>query len=228
MFIQSDLALDSRYQNVDPIIVVEGGGINYSQLGTTNNMINFSFDNLYQMHSYHQFLAESTINIHCIASASDAAEELGFEVAMVVQSMKLISGEMLQFQSMSMPQQSKAQMMGRNEWAGKFDSVVSFQYSFAIKRKHTPVDPGELLKEIEFYFNHPTDTPMPGDKDQEGNPINTGDTGGTNTGGNNGNWGGDGGTGHSEDGEQDFVDDGWVEIKMKITQDTITGEQNQV
>jgi hypothetical protein len=228
LFIQSDFAKDAKHQNVDPIIVVEGSGINYSQTGLTNNMANFTVDNLYQMQTHHQFLAESSINIHCMCTSSDAAEELGFEVAMFVQSLRLIAAEMIQFQHITMPQQSKAQAVARNDWTGKFDSIVSFGYSFALRRRHTPVDKGELLKMIEFYLTHPLDTPMPGDKDAEGNPVNIGNEpgnkGGTNTGGQNGNWGGTGGT--NDEANADGIDDGYVTLEMKISKDDIIVGEN--
>lgn len=226
MFIQSDFAKDSRYQNIDPILVVEGGNITYSQSGLTNNMISMASPNLYQTTTEHQFLAESTINIHCICSASDAAEELGFEVAMFAQSMRLVAAEMLQVQNISMPQQSKAQMMGGNDWGGKFDSVVSFGYSFALRRRHKPVDPGELLKIIEFYMTHPLDTPLPGQLDANGNPVVPGQKGGTNTGGQNGNWGGEGGVNDTPGNVADGLDDGWATIELKVSNTEVTGEQN--
>ena len=221
LFIQSDFAEDTRLQNIDPILVVEGSGVSYQNNGTTNNLANFDVVKMYQLETYHQFLAEGSINIHCIAAASDAAEELAFEVAMFVQSMRMFAGEMLQLQQITMPQQSKAQLMNRDEWSGNYDSVVSFGYSFAIRRKHTPVDPGEILKEIEAYIH----TPNKDKTDAEGKPINnTGETGGTSTGGQSGNWGGNGGSDpvHGVDG----VDDGWVSIALKVSNESITGDQN--
>lgn len=185
----------------------------------TNNLAGFTRDNLYQLNSYHQFTVESSINIHCIATTASTAEELGFEVAMLLQAMRLISGEMLELQYMGMPSQSRAQTIAHRDWSGKYNSVVSFRYVFTVKRKHTPIDPGELLKEIEINFENPS-LPKPGDVDQEGNPINNGGKGGTNTGGNNGNWGGNGGINGG-----DGIDDGWVNIKLKVTNESIEGSQ---
>lgn len=149
MLIQSDFAEDAKYPNVDPCIVVEGGGISYTNdsIGNTAGMDVYK---LAYVQQYYQFLARSTINIHCIAGSDDAAEELGFEVAMFMQSMRPISAVMLELQEFSMPSQSKPQLMTRAEWSGKYDSVVTVGYAFALRRKHTPIDIGELLADIQL------------------------------------------------------------------------------
>ena len=227
--IQSDFAKDARDRNLDPMVVVQGGDISYASTGIGNNIAyGASVKNMYQMESCNQFTADSNVNIHCIASAPDAAEEMGFEVAMYFQSLRSNIGNILQLQNISMPRQSKPQQMGGEEWAGNFDSVVSFSYSFAIRRKHTPVDPGELLKAIEFYLEHEPTVPREGDKDKDGKPINTSEKGGTNTGGNNGNWGGTGlhdtsklPSGSTTDG----IDDGSITLTLNINKDTISEEQ---
>lgn len=169
LYIRTDYAEDARYQNIDPQIVVEGGSIRYSSSSIGNNIADYNIINSYQTETYHQFLAESNINIHCLASSSDTAEELGFEVAMFMQSLKNLTATVLQIQNMSMPQQSKPQLTSRTEAAGKYDSVVSMSYSFALMRKYTPLDAGTILNGITVYIDTPASTGVPATV-----PINSG------------------------------------------------------
>lgn len=209
IFIQTDYAEDSREHNVNPMIIVESSGVQYSNDAIGNVAHVQQYKEAY-VQTWFQFLTRGSINIHCIAEGDDASEELAFEVAMLLQSIKSLAGEILELQELTMPVQSKPQVIQRGNWQGEYDSVVSVNYAFAIKRRHVPIDKGALLSDIYFYLD-PTDiTLQPG----------TGETGGTNTGGQNGNYGGTGGI-NPEEGI-DGVDDGFVTLQISVNEKEIT------
>ena len=210
IFIQPDMAEDVRERNINPAIIVESSGHRYGNESIGNVAHAAQYKEAY-VEEIFQFLVEGSINIHCLAESDDAAEELGFEVAILMQSLRQTAAEIMQIQTLSMPQQSKPQLIQRDTWAGHYDCVVSFGYSFAVRRKHTPIDKGVLLNEINSYIGLEPPTLQPG----------TGETGGTNTGGQNGNWGGTGGILGG-----DGVDDGITELKITVSNTEITGEQS--
>ena len=119
---------------------------------------------------------------------------------------------MLNIQYFAMPSQSKSTMIFRGNWEGKYDSVVSIGYSFALRTLHTPLDTGTLLADINTYLTLPVAVAAPG-----------GVVGGTNTGGESGNDGGTGvaiGTPVPTDTTTDFIDDGKVTLKINVNADT--------
>lgn len=210
IFIQPDMAEDVRERDINPSIIVESSGHRYGNDAIGNVAHATQYKEAYVEQTY-QFLVEGSISVHCLAESDDAAEELGFEIAIFLQSLRPTVAEILQVQTWSMPQQSKPQLIQHDTWAGHYDSIVSVGYSFAIRRKHTPIDKGVLLTEINSYLDLDNPTLQPG----------TGETGGTSTGGQNGNWGGTGGINGG-----DGVDDGIIQLKFTVTNTEITGEQS--
>lgn len=213
IFIQADYAEDTREHNVNPMIVVESTGISFSSDSTGGNLAHLDRYKEAYVEEYFQFLANGGLNIHCIAEGDDAAEELGFEVAMFITSLKPTLADILQIQYLSMPSQSKPQVVRRDDWQGEYDCIVSFNYAFAIKQRHIPIDKGELLADILFYLD-PSNITL-----QEG----TGELGGTSTGGQNGNWGGTGGINPAEG--TDGVDDGTVTLQISVANGSVVVDE---
>ena len=201
------------------MIIVETSGVQYANDSIGNSARAITYKMAY-VEQYFQFLARGGLTIHCLAEGDDAAEELAFEVAMFLTSLRVIAAEIMQFQEMSMPVQSKPMPAKHENWGACYDCAVSLSYAFAIRRKHTPIDKGLLLNEINSYVHtdgtpcNPTD---PADPDYTPLPTGTGETGGTGTGGQNGNYGGTGGINGG-----DGVDDGLIKLTLKVSKDDIT------
>ena len=210
IFIQADMAEDARETNINPAVIVESSGLQYSNDSIGNAAYFAQYKQAY-VEEYYQFLARGSFSVHCLAESDDASEELGFEIAMFLQSLKPTVGEILQLQEFSMPSQSKPQLVQHDTWAGHYDTIVSVNYSFAIKRKHTPIDKGVLLTEINTYLNTPDPVVTPGNGEQ----------GGTYTGGENGNYGGKGGLSGG-----DGVDDGVVNLAIRVSSTDVEVEEN--
>lgn len=235
--ILSDYPEDNQQEVKVPTLVVQGGDVAFNQdgIGNMQHLLpwqerNTSGDIITKyafIEEWLQFTLQSTVQIHCLTNSRDSADELGFEVGIFMVHLKHQLGDILQLQYLSMPQQTAPHVIAREGWTGTWDSTVALQYTFTLRRKHQPVDLGEPLRSIETTLDpvHPKGTPPPsaGDKDHNGNPINTSDTGGTGTGGENGNWGGKGGV--STDETADCIDDGWITLRFRVRDDTVTGQQ---
>lgn len=200
IFIQAGNAEDVPEHNINPAVIVENGST--TQFDNTALGTNYSAMTSYKM-AYTEFLSSflvrGSVQIHCIAEAEDASEELAYEIALFMQSLKHISGLVLQLQELSAPAMSVPQRINGGTWSGNYDTVIMVSYAYSIKQKFTPIDLGPLLKDIQTML------------DNDGDSGFKGGVGGTNTGGQSGNWGGTG-----KKGGGDSYDDNNVTLKFDV------------
>lgn len=235
IFIQEEFPEDSKYEDILPCIVVETNGIAYNNdsIGNTHSI---TYPKPYQPTMTKQFTVTGNINVHCIVESRIDSEELACDVARMLITMRDPAMAFLHLQFMTMPQQSKAVQSRREGWAGVYDSVVSIQFTYAMKISTTNIDTGELLTAIEVYMANEQksakeqatpDSPNAQTFIPPGTPISGGGNGnsgnGTNTGGNTG--GSDNGNGGSGFSSSTNPYGDWVYLNFVISKNDVTGEQ---
>lgn len=169
------------------------------------------------------YVINSSVNIRIVAGSKDDVEELSFEVALFLLSLKYTIANVLQIQNIGSPQIQPPQPIKQDGWSNVYAAHIYVDYSYILSRIWQPVDYGPVLKSIETVMTpvnkkwdkNESKVPEIGDTDEHGNPVNLGEKGGTNTGGQNGNYGGIGG--RSDDSVADCVDDNVVELRFRTT-----------
>jgi hypothetical protein len=152
IFIQGEYSEDARHQNILPGIIVETSGAVIATNGVGASMDGVSIHKLYLTKTTHQFAVQSTMTIHILAESKIEVEELGFEVLLFVASLKTECGKMgIGF--IGEPTQTVARPLERQGQNNVYQSSVVFPFQFAVRREHTPIDPGLLLAEINTYLN---------------------------------------------------------------------------
>lgn len=152
IFIQDELAEDSRHDSILPTIVVENTGWNFQEEAIGANNASVKRVNEYQHEMQSQYSINGGINIHCLSQSSIDSEELGFEICFFLVSLRNSMHTMFNLQRIGAPQQSKASNIEKEGWSFHYDSVVSVSIVTAIRGIQSPVDPGPPLREIYMKF----------------------------------------------------------------------------
>lgn len=151
IFIQEDMAIDARHEDITPAVIVEDAGNSITPTGVNNSMFSvFQKDNLYQGVSRHDFVVQGQIMIHTISNSTLEAEALAWEISVLLLALKSFTMETLRLQNLTLPSISKAHPIRDEGWDNAYGVTISLGYSFSTSIIVDPKDYGELLKEIEF------------------------------------------------------------------------------
>lgn len=160
IFIQDEIAEDSKHDSILPTIVVENTGYVFQEDAIGANIADVKRVSEYQHKTEHQYAINGGLNIHCLSQSSIDAEELAFEICFFILSLRNTMHTMFNLQRIGAPSQSKASNIEKEGWNYHYDSVVSVPYVMAIRSIHDPVDPGPPLREILAEISVPGTKPV--------------------------------------------------------------------
>lgn len=216
IFIQAAEAIGARESNIIPSILVDSGGFALTDNGVGNGVIKqIQKSNLYQHDEYKQCGVRTGVTLSCMADTDIDAEDLAWHLSTFLISVKSAILDITGAQYMSLPSVAKATRTKRNGWAGCFEAQINISLELAVQVKTTPLDKGELLKEINLVLDGSTGddgssaVTDPKDPNKDGSTSN-GDF----------NWDGDKNKGDRYD--------RWklgIFLKFRITKTGVTGEQ---
>lgn len=155
IFIQSDLAEDTREQNIMPAVIVDSSGARIEPIGLNADMDDMQVTRLYQIKTAHQMIITSNMQFHVIAESKVEAEDIGFQLLLFANSLRMEAGRMFGVNYVGACTQHPIQAIERQDLHNVYRSTVAFTYQFPVRVVHTPVDPGELLREINTYIDLP-------------------------------------------------------------------------
>lgn len=151
---------DGRTQATVPALVVQNGSITISPAGIGNGYGTLAPQQVYVGNKLikKEALLDTQLNmtvqgytqILILGFSQDAVEELAFEVATLMNSIRYLSGTILGLQAMpSSIQISPVQQATQIGWSGKYQCGITIPYVFNVARTYVPVDDGILLRSIE-------------------------------------------------------------------------------
>ena len=216
VFIQAAEAIGARESNIIPSILVDSGGFSLADAGVGNSTLKMmQMPTLYQYQDFKQCGVRTSITLSCLADTAIDAEQLAWDLSTFLIAIKTTILEVTGAQYLALPQVSKAAKTLRNDWANCFEAQIMLSLELAVQVSVTPIDKGELLREINLVLDSDIDDDGSSAITDPKDPNKDGDGGGPDF-----NW----------DREPPTSDryKRWslgIFLKFRITKDGVTGEQ---